>query len=144
MRLARNWDAIEAKSDVTSDLTLGKALELLALPRPEVELRQCFLPELLPNTEYLGIGQEWGKRYAPWVQFLRSFGWLIKPLANRLGFEMDLAPDRFFCSEFVMLKLRQAGYTGEGAADPAITSPAKIIELPCLHRRGRLILEEDE
>ena len=82
---------------------------------------------------------KWGLRYAsPW-QFLRSWGWLSHWAAGRRGLPADTNPDRFFCSELVLDALREGGYQGEGYDNPAAeTSPADVIELPCLRRRGRL------
>ena len=82
---------------------------------------------------------KWGLRYAsPW-QFLRSWGWLSRWAAARRGLPADTNPDRFFCSELVLAALRAGGYQGEGYDRPAAeTSPADVIELTCVRRRGRL------
>ena len=82
---------------------------------------------------------KWGLRYAsPW-QFLRSWGWLSRMIAERRGLPADTNPERFFCSELALDALRAGGYQGEGYEKPAAeTSPADVIELPCLRRRGRL------
>jgi hypothetical protein len=82
---------------------------------------------------------KWGLRYAsPW-QFFRSWGWLSRWWANRRGLPADTNDARFFCSELVLDALRTGGYKGEGYDKPAAqTSPGDVIELPCLHRRGRL------
>jgi hypothetical protein len=82
---------------------------------------------------------KWGLRYAsPW-QFLRSWGWLSRWAAVHHGVPDDTNPDRFFCSELVLDALRSGGYRGEGYDKPAAkTTPADVIELPCLRRRGRL------
>tara|TARA_R100000656_G_scaffold66206_1_gene50268 strand:- start:116 stop:658 length:543 start_codon:yes stop_codon:yes gene_type:complete len=84
--------------------------------------------------------KSWGKRYASLWQFIRSWG-----IVCRRWFDKNLAPpdtnkDRFFCSEFVMSALREGGYSGEGfERPPARTSPGDVVELPCLHRMGRLV-----
>jgi hypothetical protein len=60
-------------------------------------------------------------------------------VSERRGLPVDTNPDRFFCSELALDALRAGGYRGEGFDKPAAeTSPADVIELPCLHRRGRL------
>ena len=82
---------------------------------------------------------KWGLRYAsPW-QFLRSWGWLSRRVSESRGLPVDTNPDRFFCSELALDALRAGGYRGEGYDKAAAeTSPADVIELPCLRRRGRL------
>jgi len=85
----------------------------------------------------------WGKRYASIWQFVRSWGLVGKWFGKKTKAPIDVDPDRFFCSEFVLTCLRQAGYLGEGFAArlrPAEAAPGDIIELPCLHRMGRLEL----
>ena len=82
----------------------------------------------------------WGKRYASPLQFLRSFGVICKRWFDKKLAPPDTNPDRFFCSEFVMTSLREGGYSGEGfERPPAQTSPGDIVELPCLHRMGKLL-----
>ena len=82
---------------------------------------------------------KWGLRYAsPW-QFFRSWGWLSRKIAERRGLPADTNPERFFCSELALDALRAGGYQGVGYDKPsAETSPADVIELPCVRRRGRL------
>ena len=85
----------------------------------------------------------WGAEYAKWSQFLRSWGFLSRRIADFWGLSMDMDEGRWFCSELVMAGLRDGGYTGEGyERESAATSPAEIIELPCLRRMGRLDLKE--
>lgn len=77
--------------------------------------------------------QHWCAAYAPWWQFVRSWGLLASRLADRLGLGDDVAPDRWHCSEFVMQALREAGYRGPGYV-AARTQPGDLIELPCYQR----------
>ena len=86
--------------------------------------------------------EHWGKRYAsPW-QFVRSWGVLSRWLGDRLGRDSDTNPERFFCSELVAHCLQRAGYAIDDPAwkDPARMAPADVIELPVLHRMGKLEL----
>jgi len=83
----------------------------------------------------------WGKQYAPWWQFVRTWGRWTRRYLDKKGVPLDVDPDRFFCSEFVLTCLRMSGYLGDGFAanlSPAAASPGDIIELPCLHRMGKL------
>jgi len=83
----------------------------------------------------------WGKQYAPWWQFVRTWCRWLRRYMDMRGKPMDVDPERFFCSEFVLTCLRMSGYLGEGFASnlsPAAASPGDIIELPCLHRMGKL------
>ena len=82
---------------------------------------------------------KWGLRYAsPW-QFLRSWGFVSRWVAKKRGLAADTNTERFFCSELALAAFREGGYRGEGFdKSPAETSPADVIELPCLRRRGRL------
>jgi uncharacterized protein YycO len=78
----------------------------------------------------------WGQRYAsPW-QFVRSFGLLTRWICDRLKIKRDTNKERFFCSEFVVTCLQEAGIDID--ADPATMSPGDVIELPCLIQRGVL------
>lgn len=83
----------------------------------------------------------WGKLYAPWWQFVRSWGFLTKWFIKKevIDVPVDVDPERFFCSEFVLRCLQRGGYMGEGYdTNPAEASPGDVVELPCLHRMGRL------
>ena len=52
---------------------------------------------------------KWGLRYAsPW-QFLRSWGWVSRRIAQRRGLSSDTNPNRFFCAEWVWAALRAGG-----------------------------------
>lgn len=78
----------------------------------------------------------WGQKYAsPW-QFVRSFGLLTRWICDRLKIKRDTNDKRFFCSEFVVTCLQEAGI--EINEDPAMMSPADVIELPCIIQRGVL------
>jgi len=95
------------------------------------------IPQKLSRFEICQYGlSHWGKRYAsPW-QFIRSFSVLTKWICDKLKIKRDTNDERFFCSEFVVncllaVKLDVAG-------DPAEMSPADVIELPCLLKRGVL------
>jgi hypothetical protein len=80
-----------------------------------------------------------GSRYAsPW-QFLRSWGWISRPVADYFGLAEDTNEGRFFCSEFVLAKLREAGYRLNGHKLPARTNPGDVLELECLGGRRPLI-----
>ena len=86
--------------------------------------------------------QHWGSRYAsPW-QFVRSWGLLTRWIADRMGRDSDTNPDRFFCSELVAHCLERAGYVPDDPVwtEPATMAPADIVELPILHRMGKLEL----
>ena len=79
----------------------------------------------------------WGCKYAsPW-QFIRSFSLVTSWLCDRLGVDRDTNPNRFFCSEYVMHCLHQAGYQGDSPAH-ANTTPDDITRLPCLQHQGLL------
>jgi len=79
----------------------------------------------------------WGQRYAsPW-QFIRSYSFITRKILDSIGVPADTNNERFFCSEFVMHAMRQAGYQGEGP-DDARATPDDITRLPCLTRQGRL------
>ena len=79
----------------------------------------------------------WGARYAsPW-QFIRSFSVVTTWVCDRLGVQYDTNPDRFFCSEYVMHCLQQAGYEGDSTTVSRAT-PDDITRLTCLQHRGLL------
>ena len=81
----------------------------------------------------------WGKRYASIWQFIRSWSIVCRRYFDKSLAAPDTNQERFFCSEFVMAALKEGGYSGEGyERPPARTSPGDIVELPCLHRMGRL------
>ena len=83
-----------------------------------------------------------GKSYASVWQFLRSWGMVSSTIANKLRIPEDTNTQRFFCSEFVLSKLRTAGYVAKGfLKEPAETYPGDIVSLPCLEIQG--VLEYD-
>lgn len=79
-----------------------------------------------------------GCSYASAWQFVRSFGLLSEPLCDKLGIRHVTNYGRFFCSQYVLASLREAGYQGDREVHPALASPGDIIELECLERRGRV------
>ena len=81
----------------------------------------------------------WGKRYASIWQFIRSWSIVCRRYFDKNLAAPDTNQERFFCSEVVMAEHKEGGYDGEGyERPPARTSPGDIVELPCLHRMGRL------
>ena len=84
----------------------------------------------------------WGERYASPYQFLRSWGWLTKWVANRRGLPVDTNRNRLFCSELVAEALLAGGIMPRaakaGTITPAKTSPGDVVEWTCLRNRGRL------
>lgn len=79
-----------------------------------------------------------GCRYAsPW-QFLRSWGLVTEPLCDFFGLSKDLDPQRFFCSEFILGRLRARGYKDNPEFDAPRASPGDVIELDCLEDMGQV------
>lgn len=78
-----------------------------------------------------------GKPYASIWQFLRSWGLISRRLADHFGWPADTNEGRFFCSEFVLAKLRGAGYYANGRRIPAQSSPADVLELDCVGKGRR-------
>ncbi len=96
-----------------------------------------------------GMLQGWGKEYASWWQFARSWGFCTKRIGDWLGCSVDTDPNRFFCSEYVAENLIYAGYDRsfirkEFGQDiqPAEMSPAQLIRLPVFDYQGRLYVDE--
>ncbi len=87
-----------------------------------------------------------GRDYAsPW-QFLRSFGFFTKRLANLLGLATKVDPNRWFCSWFAAQALRAGGWVPPESErlPPEQSTPGDISLYSCLQRRGRLILNWEE
>ena len=95
------------------------------------------IPQKLSRFEICQYGlSHWGKRYAsPW-QFIRSFSVLTKWICDKLKIKRDTNDERFFCSEFVVNCLLSVKL--DITDDPAEMSPADVIALPCLLKRGVL------
>lgn len=83
---------------------------------------------------------QWGQPYAPWRQFLRSWGILTRRAARRAGLAVDVDPKRWFCSELVLGSLQAGAYCNHDVHKriSAETSPGDLQFLPCLQLRGRL------
>lgn|GEM_PF-2583979 len=82
--------------------------------------------------------ESWGDAYAsPW-QFLRSFGFVTPELADKLGIPAIVNRQRFFCSDYVLAKLRMQGYRGDSRLSAIKASPGDVTELACLEGMGRL------
>lgn len=81
--------------------------------------------------------QDVGKPYASTWQFLRSWGLVSRRLADHFGWPADTNPGRFFCSEFILAKLRGAGYYANGHYIPAQSSPGDVLELECVGKGRR-------
>lgn len=79
---------------------------------------------------------QWGKRYASWNQFARSFTLVWSGVAQRIGLPADSDGERWFCSELVAGALRYAGLADERT--PARTSPGDLQFLKCLKYEGVL------
>ncbi len=87
-----------------------------------------------------------GRDYAsPW-QFLRSFGFLSKRIANYLGLATKVDHNRWFCSWFAAQALRAGGWIPPESErlPPEQSSPGDIALYPCLQRRGKLVFEGQE
>lgn len=87
-----------------------------------------------------------GRDYAsPW-QFLRSFGFLTKRIANYLGLPTKVDHNRWFCSWFAAQALRAGGWVppANERLPPELYTPGDIALFPCLQRRGQLNVEPEE
>ena len=87
-----------------------------------------------------------GRDYAsPW-QFLRSFGFISKRIANALGLATKVDQNRWFCSWFAAQALRAGGWIPPEAdrLPPEQSSPGDIALYSCLQRRGKLVFETEE
>lgn len=82
--------------------------------------------------------KQWGKKYASTFQFLRSWGSITRRIADLLNVPLDTDSNRFFCSEFIAGGLEVGGFSIH--KDPAQTDPGDLVELPCYHAVGSLVL----
>ena len=87
-----------------------------------------------------------GRDYASAWQFLRSFGFLTKRIANLLGLPTKMDRNRWFCSWFAAQALRAGGWSPPEPErlPPEQYTPGDISLFPCLQRRGRLIFDSEE
>jgi hypothetical protein len=81
-----------------------------------------------------------GRDYASAWQLLRSFGFVTKRIANRLGLPTKVDHDRWFCSWFAAQALRAGGWVPAESdrLPPEQYTPGDIALFPCLQRRGKL------
>lgn len=83
---------------------------------------------------------QWGKPYASWRQFARSWSIAGGVLRRVLGLAADQDAGRFFCSELVAESLKFGGWTPEAndPTEPARTSPGDLALFSCLQPEGVL------
>lgn len=87
-----------------------------------------------------------GRDYASAWQFVRSFGFFTKRIANSLGIATKVDRNRWFCSWFAAQALRAGGWIPPETdrLPPEQYTPGDISLFSCLQRRGKLILDLEE
>lgn len=81
-----------------------------------------------------------GKRYAPLLQFLRSFSIASRWVFDLLRVPDDIAPDRTHCSEMSSNALKAGGCELDNGKSPAKTTPGDVALSTCYQRRGAVTL----
>lgn len=81
-----------------------------------------------------------GKRYAPLLQFLRSFSIASRWVFDLLRVPDDIAPDRTHCSELAANALKAGGCELDNGKSPAKTTPGEVALSTCHQNRGPVTL----
>lgn len=81
-----------------------------------------------------------GKRYAPLLQFLRSFSVASRWVFDLLRVSDDVAPNRTHCSEMASNALAAGGCELDSGKSPAKTTPGDVALSTCYQRRGTITL----
>lgn len=97
-----------------------------------------------PEADRFAIAQKArsfvGCRYAPLLQFLRSFSIASRWVFDLLRVSDDIAPGRTHCSEIAAASLAAGGCELEGGKDPAKVTPGDVALSICYQRRGMVTL----
>jgi len=81
-----------------------------------------------------------GKRYAPLLQFLRSFSVASRWVFDLLRVSDDVAPNRTHCSELAANAIKAGGCELDIGKAPAKTTPGDVALSTCYQHRGAVTL----
>lgn len=141
------WDDVDGKGyrPHVIEAHIGRKVSLVPLEKVIRELGPVdYFALACPKADRFAIAKRArsfvGWKYAPLLQFLRSFSIASRCVFDLLRVSDDIAPGRTHCSEIASASLADGGCELEGGKDPAKVTPGDVALSICYQRRGMVTL----